>query len=185
MLNFLTSCFVAITLGDKTFSAWNNIYIYIYNFNFKVKKSNVKQLRKSKPDLRQTQREGGEFIRHKGIHLEEVRSLHTSLLIFKVLDLTQVPSAYALVAYNHSSLDDLMQFTCVQWPQKLYCHRSHTVIGMCFWFCFKRVIIVFLWYYGSREKNVQKLTHTSSKCFALGTSKNYSFFLLLLLKPPP
>lgn len=140
------------------------------------------QLRNSKPDLRQTQRVGGEFIRHKGIHLEEVRSLHTSLLIFKVLDLTQVPSAYALVAYNHSSLDDLMQFTCVQWPQKLYCHRSHTVIGMCFWFCFKRVIIVFLWYYGSREKKCAKAHSHFIKVFCPRDLKKITFFFFIIIK---
>lgn len=102
--------------------------------------------------------EGGSCSRHKGIHLEEVRSLHTSLQIFKVFDLTQVPSAYTLTAYHHFPLDDLMQFTCVQQPQRLYCHRLHTVIGICFWFCLERIIIVFHWYYGSREKCKSSLT---------------------------
>lgn len=110
--------------------------------NFIVENPNVRQLRNSKPDLRQTHR-GGACSGHKGIHLEEVRSLHTSLLIFKVLDLTKVPSAYALTAYHHFSLDDLMQFTCIQQPQKLYYSRLHTVIGICFWFGLERIIIVF------------------------------------------
>lgn len=111
------------------------------------------------PDLRQTHRGGGACSRHKGLHLEEVRSLHTSLLIFKVLDLTQVPSVYALTAYHHFSLDDLMQFTCVQQPQKLYCRRLHTVMGICFWFGLERIIIVFHWYYGSREKCAKAHSH--------------------------
>lgn len=47
-------------------------------------------------------------------------------------------------AYGQLSLDDLMQFTCIQQPQKLYYRRLHTVIGMCFWFSLERIIIV-LW----------------------------------------
>lgn len=127
--------------------------------NFNVEHSNVEPLRNSKPDFRQTPREGGGCSRHKGIHLEEVRSLHTSPLIFKILDLTQVPSAYALTAHHHFSLDDLMQFTCVQLPQKLYCHILHTVIGICFWFCLERIIIVFHWYHGSRKKCAKAHSH--------------------------
>lgn len=49
-----------------------------------------------------------------------------------------------LAAYGQLSLDDLMQFTCIQQPQKLYYRRLHTVIGMCFWFSLERIIIV-LW----------------------------------------
>lgn len=49
-----------------------------------------------------------------------------------------------LADYGQLSLDDLMQFTCIQPPQKLYYRRLHTVIGMCFWFSLERIIIV-LW----------------------------------------
>lgn len=137
--------------------------------NFAAENPNVRQLRNSKPDLRQTHR-GGACSRHQGIHLEEVRSLHTSPLIFKVLDLTKVPSAYALTAYHRFSLDDLMQFTCIHRPQKLYYCRLHTVIGICFWFGLQTIIIVF------QRKNVQNLTHTSSKGFTPRTKKYYSFY---------
>lgn len=139
--------------------------------NFAAENPNVRQLRNSKPDLRQTHR-GGACSGHQGIHLEEVRSLHTSLLIFKVLDLTKVPSAYALTAYHRFSLDDLMQFTCVRRPQKLYYCRLHTVIGMCFWFGLETIIIVF------QRKKMCKISLTLHQRVLLPGPKNITVFMI-------
>lgn len=90
-------------------------------------------------------------------HLEEVRSLRTWFQ--SPPSDTGSTSVDTLAAYHQLSLDDLMQFTCIRQPQKLYYCRLHTVMGMCFWFSLERIIIVL------QRKNVQKLTHTSSKGF--------------------
>ena len=84
---------------------------------------------KPEADLRQTHR-GGTRSRHKGKRLEEVRSLRR--LFQSPPSDTGPTSVDTLAAYRQLSLDDLMQFTCIQQPQKLYYCRLHTVIGMCF-----------------------------------------------------
>lgn len=79
-------------------------------------------------------------------------------------------SVDTLAAYRQLSLDDLMQFTCIRQPQKLYYCRLHTVIGMCFWFSLERIIIVL------QRKMCKSSLTLHQRGFAPGTWKYYSFY---------
>lgn len=74
------------------------------------------------------------------------------------------------IPYRHFSLDDLMQFTCIQQPQKLYYCRLHTVIGMCFWFSLQTIIIVL------QRKMCKSSLTLHQRGFTPGTWKYYSFY---------
>lgn len=102
-----------------------------------------------------------------GKHLEELRSLRRS---FQSPPSDTSPTTVdTLTAYGQLSLDDSMQFTCIQQPQKLYYSRLHTVMGMCFWFSLERIIIV-LW----RKMCKSSLT-LHQRGFTPGTENYYSF----------
>lgn len=131
---------------------------------------------------------GGECSSHKGTDLEEVRSLHTSLLIFEVLDLMQVPSAYALTVYHHSSLDDLMQFTCVQTATKaLLSQIAH---------CDGHMFLILLWEYNhcfslmlwkQRKKCAKAHSHFIKELLSPGPEKILQFFFIIAthsISPP-